>query len=381
MKIPFSKVDCSGNELKYIQEVLESGWLTTASKSKSFEDKFATILGVSHACAVNSCTSALHLALEAVGVERGDKVLVPSMTFTATAEVVCYLGAYPIFLDVDYATSQLSKEIVERGLKLYPDAKVVIVVDFAGQPAPLLMDLCHQKGVKLIADAAHSFPSRLGDRIVGNLADITCFSFYANKTITTGEGGMLATNDDKIADRVRNMRMHGIDRDIWTRFTSEKPSWEYDVIAPGFKYNMPDVNAAIGLAQLERVEEMRLARQKIAEIYLQMLNGITGLDLPEINVPLDGHAWHLFQVVLNREAKVGRNQMIQLLAEDGIGTSVHYRPLHRMSYYKERYSLRPENFPETERIWKGNLSLPIYSLMSDEDACFVVDRIRYHLSN
>jgi len=379
MKIPFSKVDCSGNELGYIQEVLESGWLTTASKVKALESQFGSIVGANNACAVNSCTSALHLALEAIGVGMGDKVLLPSMTFTATAEVVRYLGADPIFLDVEYGSSQLSVEIVERGLVLHPDVKAVIVVDFAGQPAPLLMDLCHQQGVKVIADAAHAFPARLGGRMVGTLADVTCFSFYANKTITTGEGGMLTTNDEAVAERVRMMCLHGIDRDVWDRFTSDKPSWEYDVKAPGFKYNMPDINAAIGLAQLERAEEMRSARQRVAEVYLEELSGVDGVDLPISHVPYEDHAWHLFPLVLNEEATVGRNQMIEQLVEDGVGTSVHYKPLHRMSYYRKQYDLKPESFPNTEKIWRGNFSLPIYSLMSEADARYVVEKVKKNL--
>lgn len=376
MKVPFSKVDCSGNELGYIQEVLDSGWLTTASKAKVLEEKFLSLIGVQYALAVNSCTSALHLALEAVGVQSGDKVLLPSMTFTATAEVVRYLGADPIFLDVEYGTSQLSIETVERALQLYPDTKAVIVVDFAGQPAPPLLDLCHQHGVRLIADAAHAFPARLGKQMVGALADITCFSFYANKTITTGEGGMLTTNDKVIAERVRMMRLHGIDRDVWDRFTSDKPSWEYDIKAPGFKYNMPDINAAIGLAQLERAEEMRESRQKIAECYLEGLSGVSGVDLPLFHVPYKDHAWHLFPIVLNERAIIGRNQLIKQLAKDGVGTSVHYKPLHRMSYYQNKYALKPESFPNTEKIWRGNLSLPIYSLMSENDAQYVVEKLK-----
>jgi dTDP-4-amino-4,6-dideoxygalactose transaminase len=380
MKIPFSKVDCSGNELAHIQEVLESGWLTTASKAQTFESRFAEAVGVGYACAVNSCTSALHLAVEALGVGLGDKVLLPSMTFTATAEVVRYLGADPIFLDVEYGSSQLSVEIVEQGLKLYPDTKVVIVVDFGGQPAPLLQELCHQYEVKLIADAAHAFPARMGDKMVGSLADVTCFSFYANKTLTTGEGGMLTTNDETIVKRVKMMRLHGIDRDVWDRFTSDKPSWEYDVKAPGFKYNMPDINAAIGLAQLERSEEMRGARERIAEFYLEELSDIEEIDLPVSHVPHKDHAWHLFPIVLNKKATIDRNQLIEKLAEAGIGTSVHYKPLHRMSYYQKQYKLKPEDFPNTEKIWQGNISLPIYSLLNEENAIYIVDRIKYFLN-
>jgi len=379
MKIPFARVDVSGSELKYIQEVLDSGWLTSASKTKELETKFAQSVGARYACAVNSCTSALHLALEALGVKEGDKVLIPSLTFTASAEVIRYQGADPLFLDVDYGSMQLNTEIAEKALDQYPDAKAMVVIDFAGQPAVDLLKICHQYGVKLVADAAHAFPAKLGERWVGTIADITCFSFYANKTITTGEGGMLTTNSDQIASRVQLMRLHGIDADIWDRFISDRPSWEYDVVAPGYKYNMPDINAAIGLAQLERVETMRSARQKIAEIYLESLSNIDSIDLPVIHVPNHDHAWHLFSVVLNEKANVDRNKMIELLSKDGIGSSVHYKPLHRMSYYQKKYQLKPECFPNTEKIWQGCFSLPIYSLLLPDDAKFVVNRIKYHL--
>ena len=379
MKIPYAKVDCSGNELVYIQEVLDGGWLTTASKAKELEKKFESILGIKYALAVNSCTSALHLALESIGIGQGDKVLVPSMTFTSTAEVVRYLGADPIFLDVEYETCLLTTKIVEKGLENHPNVKAVIAVDFAGQPAPPLLDLCHRKSVKLVIDAAHAFPARMGNQMVGTLGDITCFSFYANKTITTGEGGMLTTNNDKIAERVRMMRLHGIDRDVWDRFTSEKLSWEYDVKAPGFKYNMPDINAAIGLAQLERTEEMRSKRQKIAEIYLDNLSGVKGIDLPVSHVPHKDHAWHLFPIVLNEDAVICRNKIIEKLFNDGVGTSVHYKPLHRMSYYRDKYGLNPESLPNTEKIWKGNFSLPIYSLLTEKDLKYVIEKIKSHL--
>ena len=263
-RIPFSRVVCDGNELAYVKEVLESGWLTTASKAQAFEEKFAEAVGARHAIAVNSCTAALHLGLEAMGVGPGDKVLVPTMTFTASAEVVRYLGADPVFLDVEYGSSLITPEIVAEAIDRHPDAKALIVVHFAGQPArmlsqdgPGILEICRQRGVRVLEDAAHAFPARCGGRMVGGLGDATCFSFYANKTITTGEGGMLTTDDEAIAARARVMRLHGIDRDVWSRFTAAKPSWEYDVIAPGYKYNMPDINAAIGLAQLERARLMR----------------------------------------------------------------------------------------------------------------------------
>jgi dTDP-4-amino-4,6-dideoxygalactose transaminase len=227
--------------------------------------------------------------------------------------------------------------------------------------------------VKVVEDAAHAFPARCGDRMVGRLGDAACFSFYANKTITTGEGGMLTTDDEAVAARARVMRLHGIDRDVWDRFTAAKPSWEYDVVAPGFKYNMPDINAAIGLAQLERAAAMRDGRQRVAARYFERLAGLRALDLPLVRVPPEDHAWHLFVVVVRPASPVGRDRLIELLAERGVGTSVTYKPLHRMTYYRERYGLDPRAFPQAERIWGGCLALPIYPGLTDEEVDYVCD--------
>ena len=379
--IPFAKVCCDGNELAYVKAVLESGWLTTAGKARAFEQEFAKVVGARFACAVNSCTAALHLGLEALGVGPGDKVFVPTMTFTASAEVIRYLGADPVFLDVEYASSLLTPELLERAVERHPDVRTLIVVHFGGQAARMLstadgegiLDICRRRGIRILEDAAHAFPARCGDRMIGSLGDVTCFSFYANKTMTTGEGGMLTTDNDALASRVRTMRLHGIDREVWARFTSSPASWEYDVVAPGYKYNMPDINAAIGLAQLERAEEMWDRRQRCAAFYREWLAHLPEVDLPPLHVPPEDHAWHLFSLVLRPDAKVSRNDLIPLLAERGIGTSVHYKPLHRMSYYRDRYRLNPADFPEAERTWNGCLSLPIYPSLSDDDLEYVCD--------
>ena len=383
LKVPFSKISCSGNELKYVTEVLESGWLTTAGKAQMFERLFADKVKAGYACAVNSCTAALHLGLEALGVKAGDKVFVPDMTFTATAEVIRYLNADPVFLDVNYSTLLITPEILQQAIQDHPDVKYLIVVHYGGHPAEMInssgtgiLDICRKHGIRVMEDAAHAFPASIDGSPVGSMADITCFSFYANKTITTGEGGMLTTNDETIFKRVKTMRLHGINRDVWDRFTSDKPSWEYDVVAPGYKYNMPDINAAIGLAQLEYADEMRLARQKIAEFYYRELADMKMIDLPGCNVPFENHAWHLFPVVLNERSPVSRNRFIELMSEMGIGTSVHYKPMHRMTYYRDKYNLKPESFPTSEKIWNGNVSLPIYPLMTEDDMVETVKAIK-----
>ena len=376
MKIPYSKVVCDGNELVYVKEVLESGWLTTAGKVKILEDRFAKTVGVKHAVAVNSCTAAMHLTVEAAGIGQGDKVFVPVMTFTATAEIIRYMGADPVFLDVDYGTSLITPDILKISILANPNVKTLIVVHYGGQPAEMLgenglLSICKRNGIQLIEDAAHAFPSHEGKHMIGSLGKSTCFSFYANKTITTGEGGMLCTNDDEIASRARIMRLHGINRDIWNRYTGTKPDWEYDVVAPGFKYNMPDLNAAVGLAQLERAEEFRKGRQRCAEYYFKELADIECIDLPFLRVKMEDHAWHLFSIVLKPEAPFNRNVFIEKMSENGIGTSVHYKPLHRMKYYRERYCLKNEDYPDAEKRWQGCVSLPIYPSLSYEELGFI----------
>ncbi|MGO9621879.1 MAG: DegT/DnrJ/EryC1/StrS family aminotransferase [Desulfobaccales bacterium] len=377
-KIPFSKVNCDGNELEYVREVLACGWLTTAGKTHAFEDQFRERVGARFACAVNSGTAGLHLALDALNVGPGDEVLVPTMTFTATAEVVRYQGADPIFLDVEYGSSLVTQEILSGAVQQYPDAKVFMPVHFGGQAAPLLgakgkglLDLCRENSIGVVEDAAHAFLAKCQGRMIGSLGDVTCFSFYANKTITTAEGGMLTTDDPDIAQRVKVMRLHGIDRDVWDRFNADKSSWEYDVIAPGFKYNMPDVAAAIGLAQLERADVFQRERQRCARFYLERLSGLGSVDLPLVHGSMEDHAWHLFVMILNEQSPVSRNRFIEIMAQRGIGTSVHYKPLHRMTYYLERYNLRPEDFPNAERIWKGCVSLPIYPALSDDELDYI----------
>jgi dTDP-4-amino-4,6-dideoxygalactose transaminase len=388
--IPFFRIVCDGHELDYVRETIESGWLTTASKCFEFEKRFGDKVGGRYACSVNSGTAALHLACEALGIGDGDRVFVPTMTFTASAEVLRYLRADPILLDVEYGTCLLSSEILEAGIRKYPDAKAVLVVHMAGQAAHLtggsefdrsigILDICRDRGLKLIQDAAHAFPARHNGKMIGSFGDVTCFSFYANKTITTGEGGMMVTDDVRLFERAKVMRLHGINKDIWDRYSSSQKGWEYDVVAPGFKYNMPDINAAIGLAQLERADEYRRERQRCAEHYYARLSSLDELDLPRCEGPKEDHAWHLFWIVLNEKACITRGELIDKLTAAGIGFSVHYKPLHRMTYYRERYGLSPEDFPAAEKHWQGVISLPIYPTLTDEELGYVCDVIKQAL--
>jgi len=384
MKVPFFRFTYGDSELENIRDVLDSGWLTTGRYAAELERQFAERCGVKYALAVNSCTAGLHLLLDAIGVSAGDKVVVPSLTFTATAEVVRYLGADPIIADVDSNTGLLTSTHLRKAIERHGPIKACMVVHFAGQSAELtgpdgLLAACSEHGAALLQDAAHAFPSFDDYGPVGSVGDGTAFSFYANKTITTGEGGMVVTNDEAVAKRIKVMRLHGIDRDVWNRFTSPKASWDYDVVAPGYKYNMPDLNAAVGLAQLQRADVYRENRQAIALRYDDQLSAMHGIRTLRLRVRAEQHAWHLYPVILESEASVGRNELIELLRADGIGTSVHYRPLHRMSYYADTYSLSERDFPNTEAYWQGCVSLPIFPSMTFEQVDYVCDRLRAHL--
>lgn len=377
-QIPFAKVTIGESERKYIKEVLDSGWLTTAGKTLELEKRFAEYVGAKYSCAVNSCTAALHLGIDALGIQPGDKVFVPSMTFTASAEIIRYMQADPVFLDTEYLTNVITPAILKDAIKANPKVKYLIIVHYGGQAAnmPEIIEICKQNDIKILEDAAHAFPTRFGNQMVGSFGDITCFSFYANKTITTGEGGMLVTDDEAIYKRVKTMRLHGINKDIWDRFTAKVPSWEYDVVEAGYKYNMPDVNAAIGLGQLEQAELFRQERQKAVEYYFQNLANLEMIDLPITNVPFEDHAWHLFPIVLNNKSKISRNSFIEKMSEAGIGTSVHYKPLHQMTYYKEKYDLKPKDFPNAEKTWSGNVSLPLFPFMTEDDLSYICNTIK-----
>jgi len=375
--IPFSRVKIGEYERTYLEEVLDSGWLTTASKTIEFEKRFAEYVGAKYACAVNSCTAALHLGIEALGILPGDKAFVPSMTFTASAEIIRYMQADPVFLDTEYQTNLITPEILTQAITKYPDVKYLVIVHYGGQAVNMheIMDICRQNDIKILEDAAHAFPSKLDGKMIGSFGDITCFSFYANKTITTGEGGMLVTDNENIYKRVKTMRLHGINKDIWDRFTAKVPSWEYDVVEAGFKYNMPDVTAAIGLGQLEQAELFRKERQKAVEFYYSKLSELKMIDLPVTKIPFEDHAWHLFPIVLNENASISRNDFIDKLLEAGIGSSVHYKPLHRMTYYKTKYNLKVDDFPNAEKTWQGNVSLPLYPFMKYDELEYICETI------
>lgn len=371
--IPFSLPDLGDDEKRAVVEAMDSGWVTSGPQMAAFETEFAGFVGGDvEAVATNSATAGLHLALEACGVGPGDEVIVPTWTFTATAEVVRYLGAKPVLVDIDPVTLNIDPAQVEAALT--PRTRAIMPVHMAGLSAdmPAIAALAQPRGIKVIEDAAHALPTITQGHTVGSLqwSDAAVFSFYANKTITTGEGGMVTTRDSAMADRMRTMRLHGIDRDVFNRYRSTKPSWGYDVVAPGYKYNMPDTAAAMGRVQLRRAHELRVKRQLVVERYLDGLKGLP-VALPPRALNGDKHAWHLFILKLEDGAPASRDDFIESMAHRGVSCSVHFIPLHMHSYWAQSLDSVQRPYGEADQAFTRVVSLPLYSKMADRQ----VDRV------
>jgi dTDP-4-amino-4,6-dideoxygalactose transaminase len=382
--LPFARPSITELERAAVDDVLRSGWLTTGPRVQEFEAAFAAYVGVPHAVAVNSATAALHLALNALDIGPGDDVLVPTWTFAASAEVVIYQGARPVLVDVD--PDSLNVTVGGILAAITPRTKAAIVVHIAGRPAPIeeLVAELSARGIAVVEDAAHAFPSRLpgATRLVGTYGRANAYSFYATKTITTGEGGMLVTDDPAIADRVRMMALHGISRDAWKRYT-EAGSWYYEIEAPGFKYNMTDIAAALGLAQLSRAQELLQARRELAQAYTQSISASSIASLVEL--PRDeangSHAWHLYILRLHLDRlTVDRAEVIRLLRESRIGASVHFIPLHLHPYYRSRPETTPYPLPVATAEYERVVSLPIWPGMTMADVERVTSALERSLS-
>ena len=372
--IPFHHADVGEEEAQAAAEVIRSGWLTMGPKTIEFEKQFASYVGAKHAVGVNSCTAALHLALDAIGLKSGDEVLVPTTTFTSTAEVVCYFKAKPVLVDVDAKTLCLDPIDAER--RITEKTRAVIAVHYAGQPCD--MDAIHamakRHGLRVIEDAAHALPASYHGVRVGAISELTAFSFYATKPLTTGEGGMVTTDNEELATRMRMMRLHGIGRDAWKRYSAEG-SWYYEVLDTGFKYNLTDIQSAIGIVQLVKCDQMRGARAEVAHRYSEAFGAERRLEVPTI---MDGceTAWHIYPLRLNLETlSITRSEMIEELKKRGIGTSVHFIPLHMHPYYKNTYGYRDEDFPVASQQYQRYLSLPIFPRMTESQIDYVIDNV------
>ncbi len=393
--IPFFKPSISDDEIAEVSDSLRSGWLTTGPKTKLFEEEIASIVGVKYAVALNSCTAALHLALEAIGIKYGDLVIVPTMTFAATAEVVRYFGAIPVFVDCDQtlcidpielkATVEaiISEKSIAGLNPPYGQLKAIIPVHYGGYACDMdaIMKIAIEHSLDVIEDCAHTLPSYYrsydGRDFIhtGKFGKVGCFSFYANKCITTGEGGMAVTDDEQLAKRIRLMSLHGMNNDAWKRFTKQG-SWFYEIVAPGYKYNMTDIAAAIGIHQLRRAEEFRVKRQNIAEQYSNKFEHHPALE-PPINDPQTRiHSWHLYSLRLNLgQLTIDRTEFITKLNEKGISCSVHWMPLHLHPYYRQTFKTGEGMLVVSERDWLRLISLPIYPSMTSSEIDYVIDNV------
>lgn len=383
-KIPFALPLIGEEEVQSVSETLLSGWITTGPKSKKFEENFREFIGAKHALAVSSATAGLHLALDAIGLKPGDKVITTTNTFASTGEVVRYFGADPVFVDIEKGTWNIDtgmvRDVLEKDAAEGRRVKAVIPVHFAGQACDMdeLYDLAKKYDLAIIDDAAHALPTTYKGSLVGNLkSDITVYSFYATKTITTGEGGMVVTNNDAYEKRIKMMRLHGISREIWDRYTAAKANWFYEVRDAGFKYNMTDVAAAVGIEQLKKANAFLKRRTEIAGMYNEALGDLDGFQLPVVKREQDQHSWHLYVVNLDpSRLRISRNDFINEMADKGVGLSVHFIPMHMHPYYSENYGYQRDDFPVAKKYFDTCVSLPIYPKMSDQDVVYIVDCIR-----
>ena len=371
---------CLGDEeFDEVLDTLRSGWLTMGPKTRRFEEAFARYVGAKHAIAVSSCTAGLHLALVAGGIGPGDEVITTPLTFCSTANVIVHQGATPVLADVNPDTMNIDPREIER--LITPRTRALIPVHLAGQPCEMeeMEALAKEHGLLLIEDAAHATGAEYRGRKIGTFGDVTVFSFYATKNLTTGEGGMICTEDEDLAEKTRILRLHGISQDAWKRY-SDKGSWYYEVQLPGYKYNMTDIQASLGLHQLARQEEFLRVRERYARVYTEAF-----ADLPEIRAPFVKdhvrHAWHLYIVQLNLERlTIDRGQFIEALRGENVGTSVHFIPLHLHPFYQQRYGFKKGDFPVAEDAYEGIVSLPLYPRMTEGDVDDVVRAVKKVIS-
>jgi perosamine synthetase len=386
-QVPFHRASIGEEEISEVVATLTSGWLTTGPKTKQFEKEFATYVGAKHAIALNSATAALHLALEAIGLKRGDCVLVPTMTFAATAEVVRYFDAVPLLVDCLEDDLNLdcehARQVAESAVKQGKILRAILPVHYGGKIADMesVLRLAADYSLTVIEDAAHCCPAFYRDketqpwRSVGAESAVSCFSFYANKCITTGEGGMACTNDDQLAERMRVMSLHGISKDAWKRFTSEG-SWYYEIVAPGYKYNLTDIASSLGLHQLRKADQLRDAREKVTRMYRERLDG-----LPTLKLLVEDsnriHSRHLFVVRLQLDQlSIDHGPVIAQLKEAGIGASVHWMPLHLHPYYRKTYNFEARDLPVAARVFPQLVSLPIFPDITESEVSYVCDTLK-----
>ncbi len=377
--IQFHKPFQSEEEINEVVDTIKSGWWTTGPKTLRFENEFNKFIGSKFSVSVSSWTAAAHLALEAIGLKPGDEVIIPAITFTATAEIVCYFGAKPVIVDVQEDTLNINPKEIEK--KINSKTKAIIPVHYGGQPCDMdeINRIAKQNKLIVIEDAAHALPAFYKNKMIGTIGDVTCFSFYATKTLATGEGGMICTDNPELAERCSIMRLHGINKDAWNRY-SEKGNWYYEVVAPGYKYNFTDIQAALGLAQLKKITKMLELRENIYKKYNSSFEGNQLVKIIKIKDDRKS-SHHLYPILLNfKKLKINRSQFIDELKKEGIGTSVHFIPLYRHPYYKNTFNLKYGDFPVSEKVYPKIISLPIWPGMTNEQVSRVIFSIEKTIS-
>ena len=378
--LPFHQPLIDVDDEHAVLETLRSGWLTTGPRTKSFEKELAAYTGAAHCVAVNSCTAALHLALEAIGVGAGDEVITSPITFASTANVIVHCGARPVFVDIEPDTLNIDPTAIEPAVT--PRTKAVIPVDFAGQPCDLdaVMTIAARHGLPVVEDAAHAIGAEYKGRRIGGIADMTCFSFYATKNITSGEGGALTTSRAEWAEHIAMMALHGISRDAWKRHGSDGYR-HWDIIAPGYKYNMFDLQAALVRSQLDKLETFHGRR---VALKARLDAGLR--DSPEIEFPVErpwaSHAYHLYPIIVRTEMLAAdRDTIMNAIQAENVGIGVHFRAVHLHPYYADTFGFRRGMFPHAEYYSDRTISLPLYPRMTDEDAGDVVEAVRKVLAH
>ncbi len=375
MKIPFHRPNIPNKLDQILPSSVKSGWLTTGYQVNIFEKELEKYLGAKNVVGLNSCTAALHLSLAANGFGIGDKFIAPTLTFVSTIECGEYLGMHPILVDTEADGFLLDLNKVEDVLKKDESVKVIIPVHYGGEPVNIecLWDLADKYNLFILEDAAHSLESSINNCKIGNTDYAAAFSFYANKNITTaGEGGALATNNTKFAEKVRQLSLHGITKDGWNRYKNNH-KWEYDIIELGYKYNLTDYAAAFGIWQIGHINKWQERRKEITERYQKGLSGIHSILLPNI---CEGHSKHLYVIRLKTEEWcVPRNQIIEKLNQKGIGVAVHYKPIHRLTYYINRYDFKQDNFPRADLLFDSIITLPIYPSLKDSEIDYIISEL------
>lgn len=373
--LPYALPTIGQQEIDEVVDTLKSGWISKGPKTDKLEKKFCEFIGCKNAIALNSCTAGLHLALLSAGIGSGDEVITSTLTFASSANTIIHTGARPVLVDVDPLTGNMDPNKLEE--KITDRTKAIVPVHYAGQACDMddIMYIAKRHNLFVSEDAAHALYTTYRGKNIGTIGNTTSFSFYATKNITTGEGGMLVTDDDELAERARVMSLHGMSRNAWNRY-SDTGSWYYEVEYPGYKYNMTDIQASLGLHQLDRLEEFQKRRELYARMYNDAFEDMDAIEVPYVK-NYGRHAWHLYVIRINEDSlNIDRNAFIEELKARNIGVSVHFIPIHLHPYYRDRYGYKAGDFPVAEDIYRRIISLPLYPKMTQEDVCYVIDAVR-----